>query len=571
MIPVLSLAKCSHVSYLAGVLLVVGASSSAGAAPVGQFTGPTDVGTVNRPTVASFDAAGGTYTISASGENMWTDHDDFGFVWSQRNGDAVLAADITLVGTSAQGHRKAALMFRQTLDANSVYADVAVHGDGLTSLQFRSETGGTTREIQSPVRSPQRVRLEKRGPYVMLSLVGPDGRLAPSGCTIRLPLADPFYVGLAVCAHDPAAVETARFSRVELGAPEPREADAARTSAIEIIPLTSLDRRVVYRSSDHLESPHFSHDGSALFFNSNGRIHRLDLAGNASPTEVDTGFATKCNNDHGLSPDGTTLVFGDLSETGQGQIYLVPVAGGRPMRVNVAPPAYWHGWSPDGRTLAFGAGRGGNYDVYTIPLAGGAETRLTDAPGNDNGPDYSADGTWIYFHSNRSGTFQIWRMHTDGSNQEQVTDDDYANWFPHPAPDGKSIVFLSTKTLPETGHPPDGDYLLRQMPVDGAAPGTGPLLWRQWIIECAVLVARRRPTRLRHLRSSAVGSPARHLFTADVRTLFFRLVARRGSAATPPCCPRPLMSLRPPRLPNLPNVPHSHGLSCVRDLPASCC
>ena len=66
-------------------------------------------------------------------------------------------------------------------------------------------------------------------------------------------------------------------------------------------------------------------------------------------------------------------------------------------------PSYWHGWSPDGKTLAYCAERGGEYDVYTIPVAGGEETRLTTAPGLDDGPDYSPDGQWIYFNSERTG------------------------------------------------------------------------------------------------------------------------------------------------------------------------
>jgi Tol biopolymer transport system component len=105
-----------------------------------------------------------------------------------------------------------------------------------------------------------------------------------------------------------------------------------------------------------------------------------------------------------------------------------------------------------------------------MPVGGESATRLTTAPQNDNGPDYSADGQWIYFHSERTGHFQIWRMHTDGSNQEQVTNDDYYNWFPHPSPDGKWIAVLSSKEPPETGHPPDGNYLIRLFPAKGGQP-----------------------------------------------------------------------------------------------------
>ena len=247
-------------------------------------------------------------------------------------------------------------------------------------------------------------------------------------------------------------------------------AAVAAPSALEVITVATGERQVVHRAAGRMESPHFSPDGSALYFNQDGRIRRLKLGSTETPAVIDTGRLTRCNNDHGLSPDGTQLVVSDLTETGKSLMYLLPAGGGSPTRIAVPEPSYWHGWSPDGRTLAYCAARNGEYDVYTIPVAGGPETRLTTAPGNDNGPDYSADGRWIWFHSARSGRFQVWRMHADGSNQEQVTDDDWFNWFPHPSPDGKWILILSSKVVPDTGHPPDGEYVLRLLPAAGGAP-----------------------------------------------------------------------------------------------------
>lgn len=460
-------------SLMAGILLaaafagtMTGAAGAAG--PLGVFSHQGDVGSVSRPVIAVYDAATNTYTVGASGANIWGPADGFGFVWKQITGDIAVAADIGFTGASNQGHRKACLVFRQSLDAGSAYADVAVHGDGHASLQFRSDPGGPTRTIQCPVTAPQRVRLEKRGSYVTLCVAGADGVLLPSGCAIRLSLDGPFYVGLAVCAHDNAAFETATFSAVELGVPP--SPPAVRTSALEVIALSSLDRRVVYRAAGKMESPVFSPDGTALFFNRDGKMHRLNLSGAEAPVVIDTGSATHCINDHGISPDGTQLVISDLTEKGKSLMYLLPIGGGTPKRVEVPAPAYWHGWSPDGQTLAYCAGRNGEYDIYTIPVSGGQETRLTTAPGTDNGPDYSADGRWIYFHADRTGRIQIWRMHPDGANQEQMTNDDYDNRFPHPSPDGRWIVFLSTKVAPEHGDPAYGDYFLRLIPAAGGAP-----------------------------------------------------------------------------------------------------
>lgn len=242
------------------------------------------------------------------------------------------------------------------------------------------------------------------------------------------------------------------------------------SSALEIVDVATRERTVVHRGDGSLEAPHFSPDGRAVYFNGGGRIQRLALAARAKPELVDTGFARRCINDHGISPDGARLVISDLTETGKSLMYLLAIAGGTPERVPAAAPALWHGWSPDGRTLTYCAERQGNYDVYTIPVAGGTETRLTTNPGNDNGPDYSADGRWIYFHSFRNRQVQVWRVRPDGTQEQPVTDDGWFNWFPHPSPDGRWLLVLSSRVEPETGHPPPGEYVLRLLPVAGGPP-----------------------------------------------------------------------------------------------------
>ena len=141
-------------------------------------------------------------------------------------------------------------MLRQSLDADSVYADVALHASGLTSLQFRDEKGRITREIQSNISAPKRLRIAKRGDYVYMSLAE-DGEPKVAGGWIRIPLQGPFYVGLGVCSHDKDVVEKAVFSNVEL-----TQSTAAATgkpvlySTLETVAIDSADRRVAYLAKD---------------------------------------------------------------------------------------------------------------------------------------------------------------------------------------------------------------------------------------------------------------------------------------------------------------------------------
>jgi len=431
--------------------------------PIGIFEGHTNIGKNLHPGSAEYDAANHTYSVSGSGENMWFAADAFQFVWKKVSGDIAIAADMSFVGTGGNEHRKAALMVRQDLDADSVYADVALHGNGLTSLQFRDEKGAATHEIQSNITGPARLRIEKRGDYVYLFLATGGNQLKPSGASMRIPLHGAYYVGIGVCAHDKDAVEKAVFSNVNVEAVNtPLNAQVTLYSTLETVNVASTDRRVAYVAADHFEAPNWMHDGSSFLFNSNGRIYRLPVSG-GQPEVIDTGFANRCNNDHGISPDATQLAISDQSqEEHKSIVYTVPIGGGTPRRITQNSPSYWHGWSPDGKTLAFVGERGGEFDIYTIPATGGDETRLTTAKGLDDGPEYSPDGTYIYFNSERTGSMQIWRMRSDGSEQTQITSDDFNNWFPHISPDGRWMVILSyDKTV--AGHPPNKDVMLRLM------------------------------------------------------------------------------------------------------------
>jgi TolB protein len=454
--------------WLSGIVLILCSTTGSARAqttslPLGLFQNHGDVGTVLRAGSAQFDAAHLTYTLSGSGENMWFTADAFQFAWKQVSGDVALTADITFPESKGNPHRKAVLMIRQSLDADSPYADVALHGAGLTSLQFRDAKGATTHEIESNLSGPSRLRIEKRGDFIYMLLASAAGEsLRPSGASIKIPMQGSFYIGIGVCAHDKDAVEKAVFSNVDLATPASSTAPPVLYSTLETVPIASTDRRVIYTAPIHFEAPNWTHDGAYFLFNSEGHILRLPVAG-GTPTTIDTGAQTRCNNDHGISPDSQWLAISDSSQPDhQSSVYVLPIGGGSPRRVTKNSPSYWHGWSPDGKTLAFTGQRNGEFDIYTIPVTGGEETRLTTARGLDDGPEYSPDGEYIYFNSERTGRMQIWRMHPDGSNQEQITSDDFNNWFPHISPDGKSMVFVSFDR-DVTGHPPNKDVQLRLM------------------------------------------------------------------------------------------------------------
>src|SRR5262249_2205484 len=186
---------------------------------------------------------------------------------------------------------------------------------------------------------------------------------------------------------------------VALGSPASEKA-AVLHSFLETMPVESGDRTAVYVAQGRFEAPNWTHDGKELLFNRDGRILRMPTDGKMAPVAVDTGFAVRCNNDHGISPDSSLLVVSDQSqEDHDSLVYVLPFAGGTPRRVTKNAPSYWHGWSPDGKTLAYVGQRNNEFDVYSISVDGGDEKRLTTAPGLDDGPEYSPVRSSISFNS----------------------------------------------------------------------------------------------------------------------------------------------------------------------------
>ena len=437
----------------------------------GLFAGQAAVGTLDSPGSCTYDADEQVYTIVGSGANIWGQRDDFYFVWKRMAGDFILTFRGAFVGAGGDPHRKLGWMVRASLGPDAPHVSAAVHGDGLTALQFRRAPGGHTEEVRSAVSAADVVQLERIGGVYRMS-VARHGDLFATEEVDGIALGDEVYVGLFVCSHDATATATAAFRNVRVVVPAAAGFVRGRdpfSSRLEIVEVATGHRQVIYEAPEVFEAPNWTPDGAALIYNSNGLLYRFDLAGRR-PVAIDTGDVVRNNNDHVLSFDGTMLGISSFEESFS-VVYTVPVGGGVPKRITPTGHSFLHGWSPDGRFLVYTGLRDGDFDIYRIAVDGGEETRLTTAPGLDDGPEYTPDGAFIYFNSVRSGTMQIWRMRADGSDQEQITDDGYNNWFPHISPDGRWIVFLTyDDPVAPSDHPAAKRVYLRLMPAGGGAP-----------------------------------------------------------------------------------------------------
>jgi TolB protein len=464
----------------ASLILLAAAAFAQAATPVGQFEDHADIGNPKHSGAATWNAASQQYLFTASGYNMWGKRDEFHFAWRRLEGDFILQARVEFLGEGVDPHRKAGWMVRSSLDEDAKYVDAAVHGDGLTSLQFRKEKGRLTEQIESASKGSDVIQLERRGNTYIFSAARYGDPFTTREIADFDVGSNP-YVGLFLCSHNAEVIEQAVIRDVRIIRPAKQGFRPYRDyigSHLELLDVQTGHREIIHTSRVPFEAPNWTADGTALYFNTSGtdpdtrgRIYRFDLA-KRTPFLIDTGFAIRNNNDHVLSFDGTMLGISDQStDAGQSTIFTLPARGGMPKRITPLTPSYLHSWSPDAKFLLYTGGRNGNFDIYKILSDGsGKEIRLTTDKALDDGPEFSRDGQWIWFNSVRTGKMQIWKMKSDGSEQQQVTNDDFNSWFPHFSPDGKWIAMISyAEQIDPTDHPYYKRVYLRLMPVDGSS------------------------------------------------------------------------------------------------------
>lgn len=114
--------------------------------------------------------------------------------------------------------------------------------------------------------------------------------------------------------------------------------------------------------------------------------------------------------------------------------------------------------SPDGSTLLFDL----LGDIYTVPVAGGKAKALTKGPAFDYHPRYSPDGKLISFTSDRSGIENVWLMDADGTNEHALT--------------AEKVSYVRSATWS-----PDGSYLVARR-EDAKRAGIPPVELWMWSV-----------------------------------------------------------------------------------------
>lgn len=479
---------------LAGCLLL---AVPALADPIGQFSEQGDIGNPEIAGATAYDVSTQQYRMTASGINLWGTSDQCQLAWNKLKGDFIVRARVAFVGMGVDPHRKLGWMARSSTNKDAAYVDACLHGDGLTSLQFRRAAGAVTEQVVLPIRGGDVIQFERRGNTYIFS----SARYGETFVSAQqeLELGEELDVGLFLCAHNPKVKEEAIFKDVRIIRPPKAGYVPYRDyigAHLEILNVFTGQLQIVHSSPEQFEAPNWMQDGKTLIVNvsgpgpNKGQLRLFDLV-TKGLAPLDTGNIGRNNNDHVLSFDGKMLGVSIHTEAdgGRSVVYKLPATGvlpassgkegEKPLRITKNSPSYFHGFSPDGKWMVYTGGRkeqagdkAEKYDIYKMASDGsGEEIRLTNSPGLSDGPEFTPDGQWIYFNSTRTGLMQLWRMKPDGSQQEQVTNDEWNNWFPHISPDGKWIVFISYgQDVKPDQHPYYQQCYLRLMPIGGGTP-----------------------------------------------------------------------------------------------------
>jgi YD repeat-containing protein len=183
----------------------------------GPWTGlPTgwsseDIGAVGLAGAASH--AGGTFTVTASGTDVWHATDEFRYVYRPLVGDGTITARVTTV-EFVNNWTKAGVMIRESLAGGSRHAFMLASANRGLAFQRRVTTDDvSTHTAGEQVPAPRWVRLTRVGNTIS-AYSSVDGVTWTLVDTDTISMGGTVYVGLAVTSHDNAAVATATFTDV---------------------------------------------------------------------------------------------------------------------------------------------------------------------------------------------------------------------------------------------------------------------------------------------------------------------------------------------------------------------
>jgi len=178
--------------------------------PVDAAWVSTSIG--NQSPEGSVQYAGGTFTVSGSGADIWNSSDAFQFAHQSLTGDGELIARVGFVSNPGDNvWAKLGLMMRESLAPDSRNVMTLLSSGNGNSFQYRASTGGSS-DFRKSGNRPW-IRLVRAGD-TFTGYSSDDGIawIEIGSTTLNMPAT--LYVGLAVTSHRNGYVTTGTFSNV---------------------------------------------------------------------------------------------------------------------------------------------------------------------------------------------------------------------------------------------------------------------------------------------------------------------------------------------------------------------
>ncbi|MCR8559997.1 hypothetical protein KXD93_20260 [Mucilaginibacter sp. BJC16-A38] len=191
--------------------------------PIGMFDYHGDIGHPKNTGSAQYDKVTHTYFLKGSGYNIWFNRDEFQYVYKKIKGDFTATANFEFIGAKGNDHRKIGWMIRESTDEKSIELNTVEHGDGLTVMQWRSQTGENMKDPEGEIFYPEKkfevIQLQRIGKRLIMRIGHVGEPLKTVGSHIMENMPGDAFIGLFICSHDPEVIEEARVWDVHIETP----------------------------------------------------------------------------------------------------------------------------------------------------------------------------------------------------------------------------------------------------------------------------------------------------------------------------------------------------------------
>lgn len=185
---------------------------------------------------------------------------------------------------------------------------------------------------------------------------------------------------------------------------------------------------------------HWSKDGTAIFYDLNGNLFRLDLGTREVEQMTDFPLSPEGLRYFSFSPDESHIAYCDY-RGGEGDVWMMPRTDGAPVRLtNDKDKEVSPRWHPDGRRILYNVIRDGRSQINLTYTDGRPPVQVTRGEGDYELIDVSADGTKIFF-TNWENRSDISAVKIESREETEVAAGIESEFWTDISPDGRSIIY----------------------------------------------------------------------------------------------------------------------------------